>query len=77
MERAIEQGTADPVLGAEAKVLVDTHADVVTVEPVGQVAMFQQDTLQCDRHGAFATTGQPGKPDGRTALTQDAVAILP
>lgn len=64
-----------PVLLAEAKVLVQSKADVVAIETVGSEAQMKQVLLKrsCDRR--LSRRRETGKPDGEARLLAECVAL--
>ena len=60
------------VLGRKTEILVQTKANVVTVQTVGGNAVMEEVLLKCGRDSGFAGCGEAGEPDSG-ALETDLV----
>ena len=57
-----------PVLGREAKVLVQAESDVVAVEPVGLKTKVEEVLLKGNGNGGLSRGRETGEPDGGALL---------
>jgi hypothetical protein len=64
------------VLGGEAQVLVEAHADVVAVEAVSLDAPLEQELLERHGHGGLARRRQAGHPHGAALVAHDLGAFF-
>lgn len=64
------------VVRAKAEVLVQTEADVVTVQTVGRNARVEQGLLKRGGEGGLARGRQTGEPDCETLLAKKVLALL-
>lgn len=71
--------TADVLVTAllvEAKVLVETETDIVTVKTVGSKTLLEKVLLKSSGNGRLARGGEPGEPDGSTLLLAELATLL-
>lgn len=71
--------TADVLVTAllvKAKVLVETEADVVTVETVGSKTLLEKVLLESSGNGRLARGRETGEPDGSTLLLAELATLL-
>lgn len=64
-----------PILLAESQILVQSEADVVTIEAVGGQSEVQQVLLQCDGYGRFAASGETCEPEGEAFLAAESAPL--
>ena len=71
--------TADVLVTAllvEAKVLVETETDIVTVKTVGSKTLLEKVLLKSSGNGRLARGGETGEPDGSTLLLAELATLL-
>lgn len=71
--------TADVLVAAllvEAKVLVETETDIVTVKTVGSKTLLEKVLLKSSGNGRLARGGETGEPDGSTLLLAELATLL-
>ena len=64
------------VLGGEAEVFVEAHADVVAVEAMGVLLFVKEHLLEDAGDGALAGGGEAGHPDGDAFLIEEGFPLL-
>lgn len=64
------------IVSGESEVVVEPVADIIAIEAVGEVSVFDEGVLEGDCDGGLSRARKPGEPEGASGVAEDICAVL-